>query len=112
MCFSAEADLTAGIIVTAVGIDAVRRTRTPRELPLASLPLLLGIHQLVEVFVWWGLLGRVPAAVGDKAIWVYLAIAFLLPLWVPVAVRGVELSRRRRQLMTLLAAAGLVVSVV
>ena len=112
MCFSPEADLTAGIIVTAVGIDAVRRTRHPRELPLASLPLLFGVHQLIEVFVWWGLMGRVPTAVGDKAIWVYLALAFLLPLWVPVAVRGVEPSRRRRQIMTLLAAVGLVVSVV
>jgi len=112
MCFSAEADVTAGILVTAIGVDAVRRARAPRELPLAALPLVFGIHTLIEAFVWWGLQGKVPAMLGDTATWVYLAIAFVLPLWVPLAVRGVEPSRHRRMLITSLAGVGLVVSLV
>ena len=44
--------------------------------------------------------------------WVYLAIAFLLPLWVPLAVRGVEPSPGRRPVITVLVAVGLVVSIV
>jgi hypothetical protein len=70
-----------------------------------------GLHQLVEAFVWWGLAGQVPARIGDTAILLYLAVAFVLPLWVPLAVRGVEASRRRRTAMLLLAGAGLVASV-
>ncbi len=112
MCFSPEADLAAGVIVTAVGIDSIGRARTPRELPLAALPLLFGVHQLVETFVWWGLAGRVPSALGDSAIWVYVAVAFLLPLWVPLAVRGVEPPGRRRWFITLLTGIGLVLSLV
>lgn len=112
MCFSPEADLAAGVLVSAVGLDAIRRARSPRELPLAALPLLLGVHQLVESFVWWGLAGTVPAVLGDTATWLYLAVAFLLPLWVPLAVRGVEQSHRRRTIITLLAGVGLVVSLV
>jgi hypothetical protein len=112
MCFSPEADLAAGVIVSAVGIDALRRARTPKELPLAALPLLFGVHQLVEAFVWWGIAGKVPADVGDAATWLYLAVAFLLPLWVPVAVRGVEPSQRRRTTITLLVGIGAVVSVI
>jgi hypothetical protein len=112
MCFSPDADLAAGVIVSAVGIDAIRRARTPNELPLAALPLLLGVHQLVEVFVWWALRGKVPANLGDTAIWLYPAIAFLLPLWVPLAVRGVEPSRDRRTIITVLVGVGLVVSLV
>lgn len=108
MCFSPEVDLVAGVVVTAVGVDAVRRARSPEEMPLASLPLLLGIHLLIEVFVWRGLEGSASAGVGDAAISVYLAIAFLLPVWVPLAVRGVEPSRRRRTIMTSLAVVGLV----
>ena len=111
MCFSADADLVAGIAVSAVGIDAVRRARVPEELPLAVLPLVFGMHQLVEAFVWWDLEGKVSAARGDVAIWIYLAIAFVLPLWVPLAVRGVERSRRRRIVISLLVALGLVVTV-
>jgi hypothetical protein len=112
MCFSPEVDLVAGVVVTAVGVDAIRRARAPEELPLASLPLLLGIHQLVEVFVWRGLEGSGLARLGDAAVWTYLAIAFLLPVWVPLAVRGVEPSRRRRTAMTRLAAAGLAATLV
>ena len=112
MCFSPEADLAVGVIVSAVGIDALRRVRSPRQLPLAALPLLFGVHQLVEAFVWWGLAGKVPAILGDTAIWLYLAVAFLLPLWVPLAVRGVEPSVRRRAIITVLAGIGLLVSLV
>ncbi len=112
MCFSPEADLAAGVLVSVVGIDAIKRARTPEELPLAALPLLLGAHQLIEAFVWWGLEGKVPASLGDTAIWLYLAIAFLLPLWVPLAVRGVEPSPGRRPIITVLVGVGLVASLV
>jgi hypothetical protein len=110
MCFSASADLAAGIVVSGVGVDALKRANTPRQLPLATLPLVFGVHQLVEAFVWWGLAGKVPAALGDRATWVYLAIAFLLPAWVPLAVRGVEPAGRRRLLMSSLAAVGVLVA--
>ena len=112
MCFSPEADLAAGVLVSVVGIDAIKRARTPEELPLAALPLLFGVHQLIEAFVWWGLAGKVPASLGDTAIWLYLAIAFLLPLWVPLAVRGVEPSPGRRPIITVLVGVGLLVSLV
>ena len=112
MCFSADADLAAGIVVTVIGIDSIRRAQTPKELPLAALPLLFGLHQLVEAFVWWGLAGKVPSRVGDAATWLYLAVAFALPFWVPMAVRGVERSHRRRNVITAFAGVGLVVSLV
>ena len=112
MCFSPEADLAAGVLVSVVGIDAIKRARSPEELPLAALPLLFGVHQSIEAFVWWGLAGKVPASLGDTAIWLYLAIAFLLPLWVPLAVRGVEPSPGRRPVITLLVGVGLVASLI
>lgn len=112
MCFSADADLAAGVVVTVIGVDAIRRAPTPKELPLAALPLLFGIHQLVEALVWWGLAGKIPSKVGDAATWLYLAVAFALPFWVPFAVRGVEESRRRRTIITALVGVGLVTSLV
>jgi hypothetical protein len=112
MCFSPEADLVAGIVVSGVGLDTIRHAQVPREFPLAALPLMFGIHQLVEAIVWWGLDGRVPASTGQTATLLYLAVAFVLPLWVPLAVRGVEPSRRQRRLMALLAGVGALVAVV
>jgi hypothetical protein len=100
MCFSPEADLVAGVVVSGVGIDALRHVKQTREYPLASLPLLLGVHLLVEVYVWWGEAGRVPEYVGQTATWVYLAFALgVLPVLVPVAILAVEPDERRRRLL-------------
>ena len=59
MCFSAGADVVAGVVVGAIGLDGLRHVRRPAEMWLASLPLVLAAHQLVEAVVWLGLQGRV-----------------------------------------------------
>jgi hypothetical protein len=100
VCFSPEADVMAGIVVSGVGVDALRHVRDRRYLPLAVIPLILGLHQVVEAFAWWGMQGRVSFQVGHMATWLYLLVAFVvLPPLVPAAVRAVEIDRRRRRLM-------------
>lgn len=91
MCFSASADLAMGVVVGAVGIDAVRHIRRPDERLLAALPIVLGAHQLVESVVWWGLEGDISEPVWRAAVWVYLTIAFaVVPVLVPLAVGALE----------------------
>lgn len=86
MCFSAEMDLAAGVVVTGIGIDTLRHVRTRDQLALGLLPLAFGVHQLVETLVWWNLEGHVSTPVGDLAAWVYVAIALVLvPALVPFA---------------------------
>ncbi len=99
MCFSAEADATMGIVIGAVAVDAGRHVRDRSQLPLAALPVVLALHQLIEVFVWWGLDGTVPRAVGHAAVYAYLVIAYGIPLLVPRAVASVEPDDGRRRLI-------------
>ena len=107
MCFSPEADLVAGVVVTGIGVGALRHVKETNEYPLASLPLLLGAHLLVEVGVWWGEADRVPEFVGQAAVWLYLAIALgVLPFLVPVAVTAIEPDQRRRHFLWPLVAIG------
>ncbi|WP_341926955.1 DUF6629 family protein [Nocardioides psychrotolerans] len=96
MCFSPEMDLTAAVVIGVIAVDTLRRVRRPADLLLASLPAVFAVHQLVETFVWWGLDGTVPRAVGDAATHLYLVIAWLLPLLVPSAVLVAEPRDRRR----------------
>ena len=111
MCFSAEADVVAGLVVTGIGVDALRQVRRPAERALGALPVLLGGHLLVEALVWQGLTGDIDAATGRDAMWVYLAFALLvLPVLVPLAVRAVEPDPRRRRTMGALAVAGAVLA--
>ena len=114
MCFSPQADLIGGLIVGGIGVDACRHVRNRNDqLLLAGLPLLLGAHQLVEAFVWWGVEGHVAHAVGRVALWAYLLIAFVvLPVFVPFAVRALEPTGARRSLMTPFIVLGAAVSTV
>jgi hypothetical protein len=108
VCFSPEADVVGGIVVTAIGVDAFRNLRGRRSyLLLASLPLLLGAHQLIEAFVWWSLRGDAPHTVGRVALWAYLLIAFVvLPMFVPFAVLAIESTTRLRWRMAPFVALG------
>ena len=65
VCFSPVGDLAGGAVVVAIGVDACRHVKGRSEnLAIAVLPLLLGLHQIDETFVWWGLQGHVAAEKG------------------------------------------------
>ncbi|MFD3525093.1 DUF6629 family protein [Streptomyces sp. NPDC058653] len=93
MCWSATADLTAGICISAIGAVCVARVPRIRDLPLAALPLLLGAHQIVEAVVWDSGGGAGPATTA----WAVIAMP-LLALWVPLAVLVASAPGSRRRL--------------
>jgi hypothetical protein len=114
MCLSPQVDLIGGVVITAIGVDAVRHIRQRRELvALAWIPVLLGVHQLIEAFAWLWLQGHVPRGIGQPALWAYLLIAFVvLPPAIPLAVIALEPTRPRKLMMLPFAVLGAVVAVV
>ncbi|MFJ9629460.1 DUF6629 family protein [Streptomyces sp. NPDC091280] len=98
MCWSAKADLVAGAGVLAVGVACVARTRRPADLPLAALPVLLGVHQIVESLVWAQGGGTGAATLT----WAVIALP-LLAVWVPVGVWCAAPARARPRLAVLVA---------
>jgi hypothetical protein len=106
MCWSATADLAAGSVISALGAACVARTRRPRDLPMAALPLLLGVHQLVESAVW----EREGGAGTIVTVWAVIAMP-LLVLWVPLGVLAAAPPGGRLRL-AVPAAAGLATAVV
>ncbi len=101
MCFSPQADFTAGAAVAGlVGVQTLRRVRVRRELIVGALPLLLGIHQLVEGFVWLGLRREISPRLGDIAKETYIVFAHaILPALVPLGFTVLEPERRRARWM-------------
>jgi hypothetical protein len=114
VCFSPEADIVGGLVIVAIGVDAVRHVGQRRDLlALASIPLLLGAHQFIEALVWLWLQGHVPRSIGHSALWAYLLIAFVvLPVFIPLAVIALEPTKRRKWLMAPFAAIGAVIAAV
>ena len=114
MCWSAGADAVAGAVVGAIGVGVLAGARRGRDRVLGSLPLVLGVHQLVEAVVWRDTQGRVSAGVGRAAVDAWAVIAFvvlpsLVPAGVWVAVRPSGAARRR---LAVCLGFGVVVSVV
>lgn len=108
MCFSPQADLIAGIAIAGVGVETLRRVRARRELIVGALPLLFGLHQLVEGFVWLGLRGQVSAGLGDGAKEAYIVFAHaVLPIIVPFGFMLIEPNRQRARWMWPLVCLGL-----
>ena len=96
MCWSSTADLAAGGAVSALGVLALTQVRSVRQLPLAALPLLLGVHQLIEACVWLGQAGQVGAGTAAVARTAWAVIAYpLLPVLVPLGVLLVAAPARR-----------------
>jgi hypothetical protein len=114
VCFSPQADVVGGLVICAIGVDAVRHVRRRRELlALAWLPLLLGAHQFIEALVWLWLQGHVPRGIGHVALWAYLLIAFVvLPVFIPLAVIALEPTRRRKAMMVPFALIGTVTAAI
>ena len=114
MCFSPQADVVGGVLICAIGVDAVRHVRQRREfLALAWIPLLLGAHQFIEALVWLWLQGHVPRAIGHAALWAYLLIAFVvLPVFIPSAVIALEPTKRRKWIMAPFLSIGIAVAAV
>ncbi|GEB55922.1 DUF6629 family protein [Streptomyces gardneri] len=99
MCWSATADLWAGLGIGAVGLVSIASVRRAGDVPLAALPLLLGAHQVVEAAVWRSGGGAGPATLA----WAVIALP-LLPVWVPVGVLTAARPADRRRLVVPLAA--------
>lgn len=112
MCFSPGADAVVGGVVVAVGIDALRHVREPKQIMIASLPLLFGLHQIDETFVWLGLQGRISESLQRVSTWIYVLFALAaIPALVPVAVFAIERSPVRRRLIAGFSALGIGVGV-
>ena len=113
MCFSPTADLVGSVVIGAIGVDVLRNVhRRHDHWAFAAQALRFGLHQFVETFVWWGLDGTVPHALGTVATWIYLLFAFVvLPTYVPVAIRALEPKGTRRRVMDGFVVLGAAVSV-
>ncbi|MFF2542282.1 DUF6629 family protein [Kitasatospora sp. NPDC058063] len=111
MCWSAQADAVAGGLVAVAGVACLvraHRAGRPERLPLAALPLVLGVHQLIEALVWLGTDGGLPDGLAGAARTAWAVVALpLLPVLVPAAVWCATDGPRRRLLaaLTLLGAA-------
>ena len=72
MCFSATASFSAGAVLTGLGAVSLSKASSPREYPFASIPLLFGIQQITEGFVWLSMTHPDYAFLQEGSMWFFL----------------------------------------
>ncbi|WP_152051644.1 DUF6629 family protein [Tautonia marina] len=104
---SAEASFGAAAVLMPVGLSCVREAvrKEPAKLALAAIPLIFGVQQACEGFVWLEL-NRGASRPDSPAALAYLFFAFWLwPAWIPFSVALFE--RRGRPFVLLLLLLGI-----
>jgi len=100
MCFSAEASFAGGAIITTIGVLTVRKNTDPSRRLFAAIPLVFGVQQVSEGFVWVALQSGGPELMLTIATYVFLfAALFLWPSMIPLSVMLMEPSPRRRKVL-------------
>lgn len=110
MCFSATASFSVGLVLVPTGIYSMKRAAT---LPggfrlLALIPLLFGLQQISEGFVWLGLGSEDAFATRTAALSFNFFSLFFWLVWVPFCCYAIEPSALKRKLFSVLLILGLV----
>lgn len=91
MCFSPEASFTSGVILSAVGIAALKKIQVPSQTAFASIPLVFGVQQIAEGFVWMSFEEPAFAFAQNAGMYTFLFVARVLwPVLMPFAVLRME----------------------
>ncbi len=100
MCISAEVNFAAAAIIGTVGIATLRHAEHPREVLLASMPLLFALHQFIEGFVWLGLDQKIGSlALENSSLLFVLYAQAILPFLMPLSVLLIEREGWRRNVI-------------
>jgi hypothetical protein len=95
MCFSASASFIAGSALGSAGAYTLKKAKTSARRPIAAIPLLFGIQQLIEGVVWISLADPRIHAASTMA---FLLMAHVLwPTYLPYAVWRDETGPRRKK---------------
>jgi drug/metabolite transporter (DMT)-like permease len=108
MCFSASASFVAGATLMIVGTTSIKKAKEPRLLPFASIPLIFGVQQITEGFVWLSLQNT------DFEHWKHPAtLSFLIfaqvvwPALVPISMRIMEEKQVRKTALSIISMIGI-----
>ncbi len=111
MCFSAEASFAGGAIITFIGIASLRKASKTSQLPFASIPLIFGVQQISEGFVWLSLQSPHPTPGLTLPSIIFLLTALVIwPTMLPFSVLRMEESEKKRRMLKFMLGAGIITS--
>ncbi|MFA5832892.1 MAG: DUF6629 family protein [Bacteroidota bacterium] len=112
MCFSLEASIAGGIVVSSIGVAAVKKIHVPAQTTFASIPLVFGIQQFSEGLVWYSLSNPANANLEQYGTYIFLFVARILwPVLMPLSVLLMEEDPKRKQILRVMFGLGAAVAI-
>lgn len=103
MCFSAGASFTAGAVISAAGIATELKVQKPSQRLFASIPLIFGIQQIAEGFVWISLQKPDHLLMQHIGTYVFLFAADIIwPVMIAASCLLMEENPRKRRIMKIM----------
>ncbi len=108
MCFSPLASFAAGVAISTVGVATLKNVNNRREIPFALVPLIFGIQQIIEGFVWLSFGWSPESHAIFSAIYSVFALC-VWPMGLPVAILLLEDHEFRQKILMVIGLAGIAV---
>lgn len=98
-------------MISAIGAATLIKVRNPRMKLFASIPMIFGVQQISEGFVWVALNNEVTGLLLDIPSYAFLLAAVVIwPTFIPFSVLPMETPGWRRKAILIFLAAGVVTS--
>jgi len=111
MCFSTTASFAAGTLLTTIGALCLSKTENKSEIMFASIPIVFGLQQFSEGLVWLSLTNSVNFLSQQVFAHAFLCFALVIwPSWVPLAFLFLEKNLKRKKILRIISALGLLFS--
>jgi hypothetical protein len=111
MCFSATASFVASASLIATGYATIKNTSTKEQVPFASIPILFGVQQGIEGFVWLSLQQAEFQAIHTATVYGFLFFAQVFwPFWVPFSIWLIEKNALRKKILSVILFLGTIVA--
>jgi len=101
MCFSAEVSFGASAVLITTGALTIAENKSKDRRLFAMVPILFGIQQFFEGWVWTALQGNGFETMGEISKYGFLIFAQLVwPVWIPLSALKLERNLKRKRLIT------------
>jgi hypothetical protein len=112
MCFSAGASFGASAVLSLIGSATIIKARTIPQGLFAGIPLIFSVQQLAEGMLWLSFKNAGLEAGQPFFTYTFLVFAMMLwPVWIPFTIRLLEKDARRKKILNILLAIGVLVSI-
>jgi hypothetical protein len=110
MCFSAGASFTAGVLLTFVGTETLRKVHKPSQIALASVPVFYAAQQFTEGVLWSTIGQAGHSGLQTVSTHLFLIMAQVVwPILIPLAVLLLEENRIRKKILSALLKVGVAI---